>query len=150
MNLEFEDLKEPDLKRCAEIFTETFKNPPWNESWTFDNSFQRLKNFLSNKNSIGIKVSQNKKIIGFLIGETEQWIQHKSFYLKEICITSEKQNSGIGKNLICYLENRLKKIDILSIYLITSHGSIPESFYKSIGFNSNNKLTIMNKSFNHG
>jgi ribosomal protein S18 acetylase RimI-like enzyme len=145
MNYQYFPLDEDDIVACSQLYVDTFKHPPWNEEWQIEDAFNRLTNFLSPLCSIGFKVVKDNKILGFLIGEIEQWNGTQNFYLKEMCVSNSLQRSGLGKKLIAVLENELDGRGISRIYLITQRETIPEWFYSSLGFTMNESLVIMGK-----
>lgn len=139
-------LNKEDLQGCSKMYVETFRHAPWNEAWTEEDAFNRLRNFLSPSTSMGLKVVTNAGIQGFLVGEIEQWNGSQSFYLKEMCVSRDMQRSGIGKALMLALQKELQKFGISRIYLITQRETVPERFYKSLGFTANERLLIMGTS----
>ncbi|MCK5068890.1 MAG: GNAT family N-acetyltransferase [Desulfocapsa sp.] len=145
MNYQHLPLTEDDLVECSQLYIDTFKHAPWNEEWQIDDAFDRLSNFLSPLYSIGIKVVKDNEILGFFIGEIEQWNGVKNFYLKEICVSNSMQRSGLGKELIVVLQKELEGRGVPRIYLITQRETIPEWFYSSLGFTANQSLIIMSK-----
>jgi aminoglycoside 6'-N-acetyltransferase I len=146
MNFDILPLNEDDLVECSHLFVNTFKHEPWEEDWDIDDAFNRLSNFLSSSYSIGLKVVNEDEIQGFLVGEIEQWRGYQSFYLKEICVSINMQRSGLGRELMRVLQLELMKKGISRIYLITQRKTVPEKFYKSLDFATNDSLIIMGKS----
>ena len=146
MNFDFLSLTEDDLVECSHLFVNTFKNEPWNEDWDIDDAFNRLSNFLSSPYSMGLKVVRQDKIQGFLVGEIEQWRWYQSFYLKEMCVLKNLQRSGFGRELMRVLQIELRKKGISRIYFITQRKTVPEKFYNSLDFRTNESLIIMGKS----
>jgi ribosomal protein S18 acetylase RimI-like enzyme len=146
MNFLILPLNEDDLVECSHLFVNTFKHEPWNEDWAVDDAFKRLRNFLSSSYSIGLKVVNEDEIQGFLVGEIEQWRGYQSFYLKEMCVSKKLQRSGLGRELMRVLQIELVKKGVLRIYLITQRKTVPEKFYKSLDFATNDSLIIMGKS----
>jgi aminoglycoside 6'-N-acetyltransferase I len=146
MNFDILPLNEDDLVECSHLFVNTFKHEPWEEDWDIDDAFNRLSNFLSSSYSIGLKVVNEDEIQGFLVGEIEQWRGYQSFYLKEICVSINMQRSGLGRELMRVLQIELMKKGISRIYLITQRKTVPEKFYKSLDFATNDSLIIMGKS----
>ncbi len=139
-------LNEEDLQGCSQLYVETFRHAPWNEAWTEEDAFNRLRNFLSPSTSMGLKLVSNGEVQGFLIGEIEQWNGSQSYYLKEMCVSRSMQRSGLGKALMLALKGELLKSGISRIYLITQRETVPERFYKSLGFRTNESLLIMGTS----
>lgn len=147
MKYQFLPLDEDDIVECSQLYVNTFKHEPWNEDWDIDDAFNRLSNFLTPSYSIGYKaVNETDEIEGFLVGEIEQWRGSQNFYLKEMCVLKEIQRSGLGKELMFVLQNKLAQRGISRIYLITQRDTIPEMFYNSMGFETNGSLVIMGKS----
>ena len=62
------------------------------------------------------------KIIGFVIGCCEQRDEDKIFFIKEICVISNKQRQGMGTKLIQNLLSRLDEIGVNLIYLLLMLG----------------------------
>ncbi|MCX4029148.1 GNAT family N-acetyltransferase [Endozoicomonas sp. SM1973] len=148
MNYQFLSLDEDDLVECAQLYVNTFKDEPWNEDWDLEDAFNRLHNFLTPPYSIGLKVVNESEIQGFLIGEIEQWRGSQSFYLREICISKKMQGLGLGKKLMHTLNNELIAKNVSRVYLVTQRDTTPESFYRALGFKTNDKLIVMGKSVN--
>ena len=146
MKYQFLPLNEDDLVECSHLYVNTFKHEPWNEDWDIDDAFNRLSNFLSPSYSMGFKAVNDNEIQGFLVGEIEQWSGSQSFFLKEMCVSKNMQRSGLGKELMRVLQEELVKKGVSRIYLITQRETIPEMFYKSLGFEPNDSLLIMRKS----
>jgi ribosomal protein S18 acetylase RimI-like enzyme len=142
MKYKFLPLDEDDLVECSQLYINTFNNEPWNENWNMEDAFNRLSNFLSPTYSIGFKAVKKNLIQGFLVGEIEQWRGSQNFYLKEMCVSKEFQRSGLGRKLMLALQNKLYRLGISRIYLITQRETVPEIFYKSEGFETNGSLII--------
>jgi N-acetylglutamate synthase-like GNAT family acetyltransferase len=70
------------------------------------------------------------------------------YYLNtsEICVSINMQRSGLGRELMRVLQLELMKKGISRIYLITQRKTVPEKFYKSLDFATNDSLIIMGKS----
>lgn len=146
MDITLNTIEEADLLSCAELYAATFKQSPWNEEWALDDVILRLGNFLAAPSSITIQAKDGNHLIGFLMGETEQWNGSKYFYLKEICVAPDTQRKGVGKMLMEILEKQLNELDIATLYLITQREGIPASFYSSLGFSEHDALSVIGKS----
>ncbi len=146
MDITLETVEEHDLQSCAELYVATFKQPPWNETWVLDEAILRLGNFLAAPSSIAIQAKDGDHLIGFIMGETEQWNGSKYFYLKEICVAPDAQRKGVGKLLMEILEKQLAELGIAKLYLITQREGIPANFYASLGFSEHDALSVIGKS----
>jgi len=141
----FSDLDEDDLLECAELFAESFKQPPWNEAWQIEDAFERLSDFFACPKTIAIKAIHKNKIAGFFIGNVEVWCADNYFYLKEMCVSHTQLRTGVGSSLMKNLENRLQEAGISRLYLMTERDSTPERFYTSLGYMVNHELIVMRK-----
>jgi ribosomal protein S18 acetylase RimI-like enzyme len=146
MEIALTTIQEDDLLSCAELYAASFKQPPWNEDWVLDEVLLRLGNFISAPSSIAIQAKDGDHLIGFIMGETEQWNGSKYFYLKEICVAPETQRKGVGKMMMDILEKQLAELGIAKLYLITQREGIPANFYASLGFSEHNALSVIGKS----
>jgi len=131
--MEFREIIKTDLENCAEIFIRTFSSKPWNESWSNETALERISHFYDSKGFCGVLAVEDEAL-GFVLGNIEPYFSGPIFYLREMCIYPEFQNSGIGKELLNKIENILKLKGVVSIYLITEHNIPAAHFYIKRGF----------------
>ncbi|NGY76099.1 GNAT family N-acetyltransferase (plasmid) [Bacillus megaterium] len=139
-------LSERDLEEAANIFTSVFSDVPWNEPWRYKTSYKRLLDISLTPGYIGIGYfnSSNSRLLGFLVGNEEQWADTKSFYINEICVLNNIQHSGIGTGLLEYLKHILESRSVHEAYLSTERGNAkPELFFKRNGFSTNESRILM-------
>lgn len=138
-------LSENDLEEASTIYTYVFCSDPWNEPWINQTSYKRLKDISETPGYIGIGYfDSNNQMIGFLVGNEEQWADGKSFYINEICVLTNTQQSGIGSSLLKYLKNILKQKNVDTAYLSTERGKgKPELFFRKNGYVTNESRVIM-------
>ncbi|MFF2443819.1 GNAT family N-acetyltransferase [Priestia megaterium] len=67
---------------------------------------------------IGYFHSENNKPIGFIVGNEEQWANYKMFYINEICVLSNTQQTGIGTSLLSFLNELLIQKEVKSTCLL--------------------------------
>ncbi|MEO0348723.1 MAG: GNAT family N-acetyltransferase [Cyanobacteria bacterium P01_A01_bin.15] len=133
------------LRECADVFTSVFSNPPWNEAWSQEIALSRLKDCYDTPGSFGIVAIAENKVFGFAIGYAETWYEDKHFYLKEMCVQSTKQRSGIGTKIIDVLYQDLVSQGVSMIYLLTMRDSPAAAFYEKCGFSNRSRMTMMLK-----
>lgn len=104
----------------------------------------RLEDSCNTPGSYGVVATLNNEVVGFAIGSLERWYDGKHFCLKEMCIKSSNQRSGIGTKIVNALSQSLTSQDIKMLCLLTMRDSIAEAFYKKCGFN-NSKMIVMTK-----
>jgi aminoglycoside 6'-N-acetyltransferase I len=138
-------LSKHDLKEAAKIFTNVFSSNPWNEPWSNETSYQRLLDISNTPGFIGIgHFNSEDKLIGFLVGNTEQWANNKTFYINEICVQPHIQQKGIGTSLLQLLKETLQNHQINTVYLSTERGQgKPEEFFMKNGYITNDSRIIM-------
>ncbi|WP_377520357.1 GNAT family N-acetyltransferase [Priestia megaterium] len=139
-------LSEKDLEEAANIFISVFSDMPWNEPWSYKTSYKRLLDISLIPGYIGVGYfdSSNGELLGFLMGNEEQWADTRSFYINEICVLNNIQQSGIGTSLLEYLKHILKSRNVHEAYLSTERGnSKPELFFKRNGFSTNESRILM-------
>jgi len=134
-----------DLEQASKVFTNVFSAAPWNEPWSLQTSSKRLLDISSTPGYIGIGYFHlDDQMIGFLVGNEEQWADSKSFYINEICVLNNIQQNGIGSRLLKYLEEILIKREVETVYLSTERGKgKPESFFKKNDFKTNESRILM-------
>ena len=130
----FRTITEPDIKNCAQLFSSVFSAQPWNEPWTADKAFNRIHHFFESKGFAGVLL-ENDNLVGFALGNIEPFHFGNMFYLREMCIETQYQNSGLGHKLLENLESYLKTMNVNSIYLTTDVNIPASAFYQKHGFN---------------
>jgi len=110
-----------------------------------ESALNRLEDIYNMPWSHSVVAIEEERIIGFAIGYIERWHQGKSFYLKEMCIDSTKQRSGIGTKIMDVLCQNLVSQGVKKIYLLTAQDSPAAAFYEKRGFCHNSKIIMMSK-----
>ena len=141
-NFRFKRLLLNDLDACAPLYISVFNSEPWNDAWTLLTAAQRLRECLLTPNALGLGVYEQDNLCAFALGYHEQWFTGKHFYLKEMCVATKFQRSGIGSLLMNELKDVLQQQQTERIYLLTSRGSSAEAFYSSLGFYRSDKVGL--------
>jgi GNAT superfamily N-acetyltransferase len=123
-----------DIGECARLFSHVFSSEPWNEPWTEDGAFKRLSHFFESKGFVGVLL-EDDHVMGFALGNTEPFHFGDLYYLREMCIDQDIQNSGYGYKLLNILEENLREQQVNSIYLTTDRQIPASKFYQKNGFN---------------
>jgi aminoglycoside 6'-N-acetyltransferase I len=138
-------LSEKEVEEASNIFTNVFSSSPWNEPWCLQTSYKRLLDISKTPGYIGIGYfNSNNQMIGFLVGNEEQWADSKNFYINEICVQNNIQQNGVGTSLLKYLINILSQRRVDAAYLSTERGQgKPELFFMKNGFVTNESRVLM-------
>lgn len=138
-------LKEIHLKSCAELYIKVFNAEPWNDEWALESAYNRLNDILISPNFIGVFYEEDNQIKGAIFGNCEHWFEGMQYNLKEMFVSTELQESGIGSKLLKYLEERLRKLGVVKILLCTSKENRAGYFYQKSGFSELESITMMAK-----
>jgi aminoglycoside 6'-N-acetyltransferase I len=134
------------LRACATLFISVFNSPPWNEKWSQDVALKRLEDCFNTPGAYGVVAIVEDEVSGFAIGVVEQYDRNENFYLKEICVDSTKQRSGIGTKMMDALHHDLVRKGVGMVYLLTIRDSPAAAFYEKCGFLNSSKMIMMSKS----
>ncbi|MCT9853582.1 GNAT family N-acetyltransferase [Priestia megaterium] len=117
-------LRDKELEEAAIIYTNVFSGSPWNEPWSRNTAYARLYDISKIPGYIGIGYfhSENNKLIGFIVGNEEQWANYKTFYLNEICVLTSIQQTGVGTSLLTFLKELLVQRKVKEAYVSTERG----------------------------
>jgi ribosomal protein S18 acetylase RimI-like enzyme len=138
-------ISENDITECSKLYIKVFSGDPWNETWKMEKAQARLTNFFKSQGFIGLLAESDKKILGFITGNSEPFRLNDMFYLREMCIKPDLQRSGIGIKLYCELEKILTEKKIWSVYLITQRNIPASQFYQKMGFTISEEMAFFSK-----
>ncbi|MCK1994988.1 GNAT family N-acetyltransferase [Peribacillus muralis] len=143
--MEFTLFNWEDLLKCTETFVQVFNQEPWNDQWSMETAKQYLLDYINTPGFMGIVAVEGKEIIGFIFGAHKLWWSGGEFFINEMCVSIEKQNTGVGSKLLKYLMNELNIERVSNISLLTDRGIPAEAFYKKHGFTEINRLMFLTK-----
>ncbi|QGQ45116.1 GNAT family N-acetyltransferase [Metabacillus sediminilitoris] len=135
------------LEPCIELYINVFNCEPWNETWTYQTTKERLTDLLHTPKFLGFLLYENDHLIGLIAGNSKKTSKGLTFYLAELCINNIIQGKGYGKKLLLCLEGELKKRDIHSLYLLTANRGPAQAFYEKNNYVMNENRIVMKKSF---
>lgn len=133
------NINSQDLKNCAALYADVFASAPWHEPWTVDAALERLSHFYGSSGFVGI-LAEEDSLIGFALGNTEPFHSGSLFYLREMCIGTDSQRQGLGRQVYSALENELRSQSLRSIYLTTERDIPAAQFYLNNGFTFQEKM----------
>lgn len=133
MSLNIRDIRRHDLEFCSELYCDVFSRSPWSERWSEEAAYKRLNHFYRSEGFIGL-VAENNGISGFVLGNTEPFLNSSWYYLREICVSHNWQNQGVGTKLLKHLAVTLESHSVKNIYLATDRNIPVAKFYEKNGF----------------
>ena len=132
------------FEECVRLYLSVFNSDPINETWTLESVRKRLNEIISNPGFLGL-LFLDDRVIGLALGYSEQSLNGRVFYLKELCISKEKQHMGVGSRLISSLESRSQDLGITQIRLLTWGQGQTFDFYVKNGYSTDDRLILMSK-----
>jgi aminoglycoside 6'-N-acetyltransferase I len=135
-------LDQVHLSDCADLYVSVFNSAPWHDAWTREQAARRLEETLTTPGALGLLAFREGRLVGFLLGYRETWFTGTHYYLKEMCVTTEVQRTGIGGGLIKALADRLRQEKVERIYLLTARDGPAAAFYTKHGFYKSPKMGL--------
>lgn len=137
-------LQQHHLQQCTTLFMNVFNAAPWNDEWTEPVAQAYLQDFYDTPKQLSVVALDGDEIVGFLIGVQKKWWSGDEFFVHELCVANDRQQQGIGKQLLNYLIEQLPT-SVSNITLLTDRGVPAEAFYKKNGFEEIERIVFLNK-----
>ena len=138
------------LDDAADLFIAVFNADPWNDRWTLPTAHAMLSDLLNTPGYAGIACLEDGKLIGFAAGHRIRYFNGDSFYLKEMCVTADRQRHGVGSQLMHALEASLRDTGVVTLFLLTMVAGMAESFYSHLGYHRSSRILQMSRRLNTG
>ena len=106
-----------NLEEVKNLFRSVFMNEPWNDDWSDDKQLTNyMQDLMGNRNSLGLALYENDKIVGISLGSIMHWCIGNEYYIYEFFITRENQNKGLGSQFVVEIENYVKELGVNHIF----------------------------------
>lgn len=128
------NISKEDIENCTNIFIDAYSKEPWNESHDYEKVKEFLNKFTSDNTNIGWVILNKGQIVGFMVGTIIPSIEKDYFRIEDICVRSDMQRKGIGRELIRRTALELRSRNIDSIILNTIKDFPAYRFYLNNGF----------------
>lgn len=139
----FVPLTPANIADFAPLYFRVFNAPPWNDGWaSVAEVDKRLQIFAAFPSFLGLGLLIAGEPVAFAFGWGEHWVSGPSFFIKEYCVATERQRTGLGRALFDELTRRLRAAGYTGIYLQTDPDSAAEAFYGKLGFTRLNLITL--------
>ena len=133
------DLTEDRLDEVVALYVDVFSRPPWDEPWTTDDARRRLGSMLAAPGAVGVVAHDDGVLLGMALAAVERQAGHDVLVLRETCVRTDRQRSGVGGALLDALDAR---VDVASWYLLTARESPAAAFYESRGFRPAGRMAV--------
>ena len=141
--MEIRKATKKDLKEVGKLMRGEFSKPPFNEK----DSIQSVLKSLNFYNKVGqiYLAEEDKKIIGTIVFQIEQWWEGKVIIIQDLAIKKGFQKQDIGKSLMRFVEKNANDKKIKRIYFETNRKSSAINFYKKLGYKVNKDRISLSK-----
>ncbi|MBR0137568.1 MAG: GNAT family N-acetyltransferase [Erysipelotrichaceae bacterium] len=137
-----------EMARIKDLFRSVFTAAPWSEDWSDENQLDEyLKDLIDVRNPLIFGLYENEEMIGFSIGKIKHWCGGTEYFIEELCIRTDHQRMGYGRQFFSLIEEKLKERDIHQIYLMTDRDKPAYEFYQKMGFKELPELTSFFREF---
>ena len=96
--MEIVSLDNSEIDSHAALLVEVFSQKTWSEEWELENSHDRLMCYKKAPYFLGLSAIEERELIGFMFGNFEAYQKSSHFIIKEMCVKTEKQRTGVGQN----------------------------------------------------
>ena len=132
-----------DYEEIAKLMVEAFKNPPWNEVWSYERSYQRIEQLDDGKYTRCFVYMLDNKIAVVVCGKLITYVNDLDFMIEDFYIDPHCQRRGLGKKMMKALEECLPEVD--DLILLTGREFYSADFYQKNGFKINDDMVFMVK-----
>ena len=132
-------LNEPLHNQHVELFPEEFK------PWSFEGFLPAMKDLLKRDGAFACVAFDGDVAVGYALGwpvireETVFQYSRRTFYIDHVSVQPQYRNSGLGKALLQFLEDRAKALDFDRLELHNWSGNdLAKSAFEKLGFTTFN------------
>jgi len=123
------------LPEAAQLFTRVFNNEPWNDSWTQEQSLERLTDIFNTPHYAGAAHFENGKMIGLIMGRGEVYFDAMHFQVIEFCVDTEMQGRGIAKKMLIAAMDLCRERGFEAVrFLVSKSNPAPQRAYAKLEF----------------
>lgn len=129
--MEIKDVKLMDVLTLKKDYLDYFNEIEGSE-WTLDKVERRMKQLVKRFDYIGKGIYLEHKLIGFALGQIEQFDDGLVVRLNELFMIKEEQSKGYGTKLLNEFEQYAKDKGCFLIQLETANDTSHHRFYNEI------------------
>jgi aminoglycoside 6'-N-acetyltransferase I len=138
------DFDPSDLHDAAYLYVDVFNGEPWRDQWSFESARQRLADAHQTPGFVGVSLRDERgTVIGFAVGNLEQWFTDHQYYLREMCVDRRMQRLGLGSRLLAAIQERTPTVSVS--YLLTARETPAHAFYEAHGFAIARRQVVLTK-----
>ena len=133
--MELKRLSIDDKEAIEKLFTDVFSGEPWNDDWSDSKQLDLyIDDLCGQKYSITYGLYDGCELIGLSMGYIKHWYTGTEYIINELCIKTDRQNSGAGTFFLKQIEKSIKEMGLKQIFLLTDRDVPAYHFYRKNGF----------------
>ena len=132
-----------DYEMIAKMMMRAFKNPPWNEEWSYQQAYQRVEQLDDGKYTRCYVYLIDDQIVGVMCGKLITYVSSVDLMIEDFYIDPDYQRMGIGAKLMNGVVELLNEVD--NFTLLTGRDFYSVDFYLKSGFVIENEIVFMVK-----
>ena len=146
MAYELKQLTGQDQEQMIAFYTGVFNQPPWNDDWSDKAQLSSyIEDLTGNKNSVAFGFFRGEEMVGLSMGSIRHWYQGTEYFIDEFCVRTDLQGQGIGTAFLNAVEDRVRAMGVVHIFLLTDRDVPAFAFYRKNGFTMLEKNTALKK-----
>lgn len=135
--MEIRAVRDEDLPRCAQLYTEIFAAPPYEEGWTYGRALEHLRELLAACGGNCFVAEQHGLVVGYAFCSFHTWWTGKVMRIQELGVDFRLQRHGIGTMLLEHCLSAGRETQAVVAVEVVTPRTIPAlEFYSSQGFQS--------------
>ncbi|MBR3646653.1 MAG: GNAT family N-acetyltransferase [Lachnospiraceae bacterium] len=124
-----------EIDKIKELFTSVFTVEPWNDDWSDQDQLDLyLFDLVGQSNSLTFGLYEENKLIGVSMGHIKHWFSGTEYCIDELCIRKENQGNGLGTLLLSKIEESIRKMGLVHLFLQTEKTVPAYRFYQKNGY----------------
>ena len=133
--IEIKELTMDNFEEIKALFRSVFMSPPWNDDWSDDNQLTNyLLDLMGVRTPLDLGLYENDELVGISLGSIKHWWGGTEYFIEELCIKTEMQGRGLGKEFVKGITALLPSKGVTQIFLMTERTVPAYSFYEGLGF----------------
>ena len=142
--MEYRPFTLEDLPRTAKLYVDYY-NAYEDGEGTIETTTKRIHQVMTREDAFGLLLEDKGRLLGFAMGDFEQYDDCQAYDLIEIVVAGERQNQGLGTAFMRELERRVREKGAMLIQLQSVNDAKHEHFYDKLGFKDAKNLVLKTK-----
>ena len=140
--MEIKKANKSNLKEITILMRKELSKQPFNERDSINSIMKSLSFYLK---KAYVYFIADKKIIGVVVFQIEQWWEGKVIIIQDLIIKEESNKMGLERKLMKFVEKYAKRVKAKRIYFETNKKSKAVKFYQELYYKINKNRISMSK-----